>query len=83
MTYIKEWTLCEDVNSCKLLIQRMESEKGIFLGEFIKAVLKINNIASEVEKVAELIGNLGLLEQLKRIPELTMKFVATNQSLYV
>ncbi len=83
MKYIEEWTLCEDVSSCKFLLQKMENEKGIFLGEFVKAILKINNISSEMEKVAEMVGNMELLDKLKKIQGLTMKFVATNQSLYV
>jgi hypothetical protein len=62
---------------------KVEAEKGIFLGEFVKAILKINNIANEMEKIAELISNINLLSKLKEIPMLTLKYVATNQSLYV
>ena len=58
-------------------------EKEIFLGEFVKAILKINNIASEMEKIAELLGDMNFLSVLKQIPQLTLKYVATNQSLYV
>ena len=58
-------------------------EKGIFLGEFVKAILKINNVAAEMEKVAEMTGNVAFLSKLKEIPGLTLKFVVTNQSLYV
>ena len=65
------------------MIQDLEKEKGVFLGEFVKAILKINNISGEMEKVAESIGNLELLQKLKEIPEVTLKFVATNQSLYI
>ena len=36
-------------SSCKGLLQNILQEKNIFLGEFIKAILKINNIASECE----------------------------------
>jgi hypothetical protein len=61
----------------------LEQEKGIFLGEFVKAILKINNISSEMEKVAEGMGNMELLSKLKEIPVKTLKFVATNQSLYI
>uniref|UniRef100_A0A6C0AZF3 Helicase n=1 Tax=viral metagenome TaxID=1070528 RepID=A0A6C0AZF3_9ZZZZ len=81
--YVIEWTECESAMQCKVLLQRLESQKGVFLGEFVKAITKINNISCEVEKVAEMIGNMALLSKLKEIPELTLKFVATNQSLYV
>jgi superfamily II RNA helicase len=81
--YIIKWCECETEVECKLLLQTIFAEKGIFLGEFIKAILKINNISAELEKIAETICDMEFLDKLKRIPELTMKFVATNQSLYV
>ena len=81
--YVVEWASCTNEADCKLLLDRIGTEKEIFLGEFIKALLKINNIASEMERVAELLGDVEFLHKLKQIPELTLKFVATNQSLYV
>jgi hypothetical protein len=78
-----EWCECDTEQECKFLLQKLQMEKGIFLGEFIKAVLKINNISAELEKVAETLYNIEFLSKLKQIPELTLKFVATNQSLYV
>jgi superfamily II RNA helicase len=83
ISYVEEWTQCEDVETCKLLLQRLAEEKGIFLGEFVKALLKINNIGAEMEKIAEMTGNIEFLSKLKEIPNLTLKFVVTNQSLYV
>ena len=83
ISYVEEWTQCEDVETCKLLLQRLAEEKGIFLGEFVKALLKINNISCEMEKIAEMIGNIEFLSKVKEIPNLTLKFVVTNQSLYV
>jgi len=83
INYCVEWCECTDETECKLVLQKMASEKDIFLGEFVKAILKINNIASEMEKVAEIIGDMEFLSRLKEIPILTLKFVATNQSLYV
>lgn len=81
--YVVYWANCANENDCKLLLDRIGTEKEVFLGEFIKALLKINNIASEMERVAELMGDVEFLHKLKQIPELTLKFVATNQSLYV
>ena len=83
ISYVEEWTQCEDVETCKLLLQRLAEEKGIFLGEFVKALLKINNIGAEMEKIAEMTGNIEFLSKLREIPNLTLKFVVTNQSLYV
>jgi len=83
INYIIEWCNCNDVESCKSLLKKMEVEKGIFLGEFVKAILKINNISNESEKIAELTNNISLLSKLREIPLLTLKYVATNQSLYI
>lgn len=83
LNYVEEWYNCEDVESCKFLLQKIGEEKEIFLGEFVKALLKINNISCEMEKIAEMIGNISLLSKLKEIPSKTLKYVVTNQSLYV
>jgi superfamily II RNA helicase len=83
LNYIEEWCNCDDVESCKLLLQKISNEKEIFLGEFVKALLKINNISCEMEKISEMIGNISLLSKLKEIPNMTLKYVVTNQSLYV
>jgi hypothetical protein len=53
------------------------------LGEFVKAILKVAAIAVEISAVAELIGDMELLQKCKEVPEILQKFVATNQSLYV
>ena len=81
--YVIRWCHCDSAPECKFILQNLESEKTIFLGEFVKAILKINNMASEMEKIAESVGDIALLHKLKEIPVLTLKFVATNQSLYV
>ena len=81
--YAIKWCECENENDCKKLLHEISLEKEIFLGEFIKAILKINNITSEMEKIAELFGDMEFLSILKRVPQLTLKYVATNQSLYV
>jgi antiviral helicase SKI2 len=83
LEYMVEWTRCENVEDCKFLLQKMGEEKELFLGEFVKAVLKISNMASELEKVAEMVGDITLLKKLRDIPRLVLKFVVTNQSLYI
>ena len=81
--YVMQWCECNNDAECKLLLQQISFDKDIFLGEFIKAIFKINNIASEMETVAERLGDIILLSTLKQIPILTLKYVATNQSLYI
>jgi superfamily II RNA helicase len=83
LNYVEKWCDCQDVESCKLVLQQMDEEKQIFLGEFVKALLKINNISGEMEKIAEMTGNVAFLSKLKEIQNMTLKYVVTNQSLYV
>lgn len=81
--FIKEWWDANDERQCKLVLQRLKEEKDVSLGEFIKAILKINNIVEEVSRVAEINGDVDLKHKLSKIPPRVLKFVATNQSLYV
>lgn len=81
--YIMEWYEASDELACKNVIAKIKQDKNIFLGEFIKGILKINNICAEFEKICELNGNLGLLEKIKVIPVKMLKYVVTNQSLYL
>jgi len=83
VNYVMEWCDCETAEECKFILQKLENEKTISVGEFVKALLKINNMASEMEKIAELIGDISFLSKMREVPKLTLKFVATNQSLYV
>jgi superfamily II RNA helicase len=83
INYTFDWCQCNTVEDCKYVLQEMNNKKDIFLGEFVKALLKINNITNELEKVAELIGDIELLHKLREIPQKTLKYVATNQSLYI
>jgi superfamily II RNA helicase len=83
LNYVNEWCKCENIEDCKWLLQKVGLEKEIFLGEFVKALLKINNISNEMEKIAELTGNIAFLSKLREIPNMTLKYVVTNQSLYV
>jgi superfamily II RNA helicase len=83
MGYVDKWCETSSVEECKQFLQMLAQEKEIFLGEFVKALLKINNISTEMERVAEIRGDMEFLKKLKEIPVLTMKYVVTNQSLYV
>jgi len=81
--YIMQWSESDSEQECRLLLQQMSAEKGIFLGEFVKAILKIVAISVELATVAELVGDINLLQNLRGVPLTLQKFVATNQSLYI
>jgi superfamily II RNA helicase len=81
--FVLRWCNSITEEECKLIIQEIKDNTGTFLGEFIKALLKVNAIAAEFEQVCEVTQNVVLLEKIKEIPKLTLKYVATNQSLYL
>ena len=81
--YISEWYDAKTGEECMNIVKRIEHDKGVFLGEFVKGIIKINNISNEIEKIAESIGDISLLDKIKDIHLNTLKFVATNQSLYI
>jgi superfamily II RNA helicase len=83
INYMILWADCTSEPECKYLLQQIGIEKGIFLGEFVKAILKIVAIVAELSLVAELINDMELLQSLRQVPLILQKFVATNQSLYV
>ena len=81
--YVHAWCIAENAEECKLVLQDMSNHVGVLAGEFVKAILKINNIATEVERVGESVGDMQLVGFMKEVPALTLKFIATNQSMYV
>ena len=83
LNYVEQWCDCQNIEDCKLILQEIGEKKQIFLGEFVKGLLKINNISAEFEKIAEMTGNIEFLSKLREIPHMTLKYVVTNQSLYV
>lgn len=75
---VMEWVDCNTESECKLVLQKTD----VFLGDFVKVLLKIVNIAREVEKVA-LFLNLPFIEAVSNIPNVLLKYVANSQTLYI
>lgn len=80
--HIMDWCAVSDEQQCSEFMSTIYAH-DIFLGEFIKAILKINNIVNELKNACEIVENIDLKYKLSQIPSLTLKFVATNQSLYI
>ena len=72
-----------ELNVLKFLEFSNILKKDIFVADFVKAVLKLNNIVSELEKVCLLDNKLELLSKLKKIPDLTLKSIVYSNSLYL
>jgi superfamily II RNA helicase len=80
-----EWCDCLDETACKYFIQqKICSEKGISIGDFTKAILKIVTIVNEIEKAC--IDNIEYLElshKCSLIKSMILKYITTSQSLYI
>ncbi len=77
------WTAAQTEEDCKRALASAATEAGVGTGMFVKAMLKICNLAAEVAKAAEEAGELQLKETACAVPDLVLKYVATAQSLYV
>ena len=81
-TAIIEWGWATSEDECKKVLHLVH-EKGISTGDFIKVILKICNAVRELEIACEMLNIKSTLEKLATIPNILLKYVATNQSLYI
>ena len=80
MKYIKAWMEnCDDEISSIQLIQQMKQEKKWFTGDFIKCCLKLVNMAKEIESFCM----CELIEKLREGSNKLLKFICSNESLYL
>ena len=80
---IYQWCQASSEEECRTILLHLQNNYDVFNGEFVKSILKINNITSELIKVCEKQQIVSLHHKLSKVPELTLKFIATNQSLYL
>jgi len=78
-----EWCECSNETECKIFIQTKIADKGISVGDFTKAMLKIATIVKEISGICEEIQHLDLLYKLNQIENMVLKYITTSQSLYV
>jgi superfamily II RNA helicase len=81
--FAMEWCDCSDEMDCKRFIQCRVAEKGISIGDFTKAMLKISTIVKELTAIAEAQGQVDFAFRLGQIDPMILKYVTTSQSLYV
>jgi hypothetical protein len=81
--YMLDWCDAHTEIKCKGVIQQAQYEKGVFLGEFIKSLLKIVNIVNELKNISLILNDVSFQHKLAYCEEKIMKFVVTNQSLYL
>lgn len=82
--YIVKWY--EDVNTVEeslTFFHIMKTETSIFIGDFVKATLKICNMLNEIDIICKEDMNYHLLERSQLIKQKLQKNIITNSSLYV
>jgi superfamily II RNA helicase len=80
--FMYDWCECKDEVDCKAVIAEIEMF-GVSIGDFNKAILKISTLAREVMGMCETTGKIDLMHKLSKVDGLILKYVATNQSLYL
>jgi len=81
--FAMEWALCESEKQCKCFIQSRLAERGISIGDFTKAVMKISTISKEWISMCEEQGKIECMHKLSQIDAKILKYITTSQSLYV
>lgn len=78
-----KWCECNTEEECKQFIQKDLAEFDISIGDFNKAMLKIITITKELINACEQLNLVQLLHKLTQIDILVLKYITTNQSLYI
>ncbi len=82
-TPLHNWCAAQSAEECKLVLQELQSVRGISVGEWVKQLLHWNEVVRELTLAAESMCLVSIAHVLQDVPAMTLKFVATNQSLYV
>ena len=62
--FMYKWCYANNNQECSIIYNEAK-EYDIYVGEFVKAILKINNICSELEKVCIIQENMQLFKNFK------------------
>jgi hypothetical protein len=81
--YIEQWVNSTTEVDCRLIVKKIKEDKDISLGDFSKALLKISTICNELYTMALELQHIQLAHKLSKVDSLILKYVVTNQSLYV
>ena len=80
---VEDWCSYNSEGECKFFLQNDVAIKGISVGDFTKALLKISTIIREISIVAEKTGKIECLHKLSECDDFILKYITTAQSLYV
>ena len=83
MNYVEGWINVENSEDAVKLLNLLKFEKEILLGDFVKAMMKIQNIVEQFINICENTNDMDFMFKLKEVSPKIMKFIVTNQSLYI
>lgn len=83
MNYVEGWINVENPQDAVKLLNLLKFEKEILLGDFVKAMMKIQNIVEQFINICENTNDMDFMSKLKEVSPKIMKFIVTNQSLYI
>ena len=84
MSLMRKWyDVVESQEDCLIFFHHMKNEKHIFMGDFVKACLKIVAMINELRIICENDNNYEFLEKINHIENKLKKFIVSNNSLYL
>ena len=84
MSYMKQWyNEIDSTEKGNAFFNVLKQEKDIFIGDFMKACMKIINMCNELIIFCENDNNYKLLEKIQKIQTKIQKSIVTNQSFYL
>jgi superfamily II RNA helicase len=79
---MEQWCNAESQDTTKYILNDIK-QYNIFSGEFVKALLKIQALALELEHASKRLQDNILVEKFHQIPTYISKSIVTSQSLYI
>jgi len=82
--YIHKWMEnCNDEKSCLQFISDFKTQTNLFVGDFVKCCLKLIHISNEITSICEFVNDYECLDKIKEGKQKLLKFIMTNESLYL
>ena len=77
LEYVSLWYNASE-SDCKKILDKIKKDKVLFVGDFVKAVLKIICIMNEIKKIS-----ISMESKCDEIISKLLKHIVSNQSLYI
>lgn len=81
--YTMMWANAHNEKDCLKCINLLYNYENVYTGDFIKTILKVVNVCKEYEMICNQLDKFDLLQKIKQIYPLLLKYFVTNRSLYL